>query len=290
MIWLRILLSRFTALFRKKGLEQCLDEELKSHLEMLVEENLKKGMGAKEARYAALRSFGGIEQTKESYREQRGLPLIESLAQDIRYTLRTLRKNPGFTAVAVLTLALAIGANTAIFSAVNALLLNPYPFPEPDRIVSVEARHVSGKNNNTGYRDFLDWRDQNSVFEEMVIIPEVITYTLTGQGDPQRITGGLTTVDFLRVLGIQPLLGRFFTAEEDKYGAPRVAVLSYAAWQGRFAGSEGVLGRTMTLDNKQFTIIGVLPARFAFPGIKTCEFFASVRETRGKTATSTSTA
>ena len=248
MIWLRILLSRFTALFRKKGLEQCLEEELKSHLEMLVEENLKKGTGAKDARYAALRSFGGIEQTKESYREQRGLPLIESLAQDIRYTLRTLRKNPGFTAVAVLTLALGIGANTAIFSAVNALLLNPYPFPEPDRLVSVDARHISGKNSGTGYRDFLDWREQNSVFEEMAIVPWTGTHTLTGQGEPQRVIGGETTVGFLRVLGVKPVFGRFFTADEDKPGAGRVAVLSYATWQRRFAGSQDVLGRTMMLD------------------------------------------
>jgi hypothetical protein len=278
MIWLRILLSRFTALFRKKGLEQRLEEELKSHLEMLAEENLKRGMGAEEAHYAALRSFGGVEQTKESYREQRGLPFIESLAQDIRYTLRTLRRNPGFTVVAVLTLALGIGANTAIFSAVNALLLSPYPFPEPDRIMFVEARHISGKNHNTGYHDFHDWRAQNVVFEDMAIAPETLSFTLTGEGEPQRITGGLTTFSFLHVLGIQPLMGRFFTAEEDRPHASLVAVLTYGAWQRRFAGSPKVLGRTMTLDGMPYAIIGVLPARFAFPGVKTCEFFSSVQE------------
>jgi predicted permease len=278
MMGVRVLLSRFIALFRKKGLEQRLDEELKWHLEMLAEENLKKGMSAEEARYAALRSFGGIEQTKESYREQRGLPLIESLAQDFRYALRTLRRNPGFTAVAVLTLALGIGANTAIFSLVNALLLNPYPFPQPDRIMSVDARHVSGKNSGAGYRDFLDWREQNSVFEEMAIIAGPGTYTLTGQGEPQRIVGGGTTAGFLRVLGVQPVLGRFFTAEEDKPGAAPVAVLSYATWQRRFAGSADVLRRTMMLDGQAFTIIGVLPSRFALPGIQTCEFFTALRE------------
>jgi putative ABC transport system permease protein len=207
---------------------------------------------------------------------------MNALFQDLKFGLRMLAKNPGFTAVAVLTLALGIGANTAIFSAVNALLLNPFPFPEPDRIMDVDARHVSGKNSGVGYRDYLDWRAQNDVFEEMAITGYPNTYTWTGRGEPQQIVGGVTTFGFLKVLGIQPLLGRFYTTEEDKPGAARVAVLSYAAWQRRFAGSTDVLGRTMTLDGNPFTIIGVLPARFAFPGIKTCEFFTALREDPGR--------
>lgn len=203
---------------------------------------------------------------------------MATLLQDLRYGIRMLARNPAFTAVAVLTLALGIGANTAIFSTVNALLLNPYPFPQPDHIVFVEARHVSGKNQMTGYRDFLDWRAQNVVFEEMAIAPETLSFTLTGQGEPQRVTGGLTTFNLLRVLEIRPLLGRFFTAEEDKLGAPLVAVLTYTAWQRRFGGSPEVLGRTMTLDGRPFTIIGVLPAHFAFPGVRTCEFFTALQE------------
>ena len=203
---------------------------------------------------------------------------MSPLLQDLRYGLRMLAKSPGFTAVAVITLALGIGATTAIFSAVNALLLNPYPFPEPDRIMFVEARHVSGKNSSTGYRDSLDWREQNTVFEEMAIAPWAGTYTMSGQGEPQRIIGGRTTAGFLRVLGIQPAMGRFFTAEEDKPGAAQVAVLTYAAWQRRFAGSRDVFGRMIMLDDRPFTIIGVMPSRFAFPGIKTCEFFTALRE------------
>jgi len=201
-----------------------------------------------------------------------------SFIQDLRYGIRMLAKNPGFTTVAVLTLALGIGANTAIFSAVNALLLNPYPFPEPDRIVSVEARHVSGKNSGAGFRDFLDWREQNTVFKDMAIIPWDGAYTLTGQGDAQRIVGGATTYSFLHVLGIQPVIGRFFNAEEDKPGLPRVAVLSYAAWQQRFGGRNDILGQTMTLDGKPVTIIGVMPRGFAFPGIRTCEFLTPLQE------------
>jgi putative ABC transport system permease protein len=142
----------------------------------------------------------------------------------------------------------------------------------------VEARHVSGKNSGAGYRDFLDWREENAVFAEMAIVPWDGSYTLTGQGEPQRIVGGATTAGFLRVLGMQPVLGRFFTAEEDKPGPTRVIVLTYSAWQQRFAGTGDVLGRTLMLDGEPFTIIGVLPRRFAFPGIRTCEFFTALRE------------
>jgi putative ABC transport system permease protein len=198
--------------------------------------------------------------------------------QDVRYGFRMLRKSPAFTAVTLLTLAIGIGANTAIFSAVNALLLNPYRFPDSHRIIRVDARHISGKNQGTGYRDFLDWREQNRVFEEMAIVPWTGAYTLTGQGEPQRIVGGKTTHGFLRVLGIQPVLGRFFTEQEDRPGAPSLAVLSYAAWQRRFGGSPEVLGRQFMLNSVSHTIIGVLPRGFAFPGVQTCEFFAALCE------------
>jgi len=203
---------------------------------------------------------------------------MSTLIQDLNYSIRVLRKSPVFTFVAILMLALGIGANTAIFSAVYALLLNPYPFPQPDRIVSVEARHVSGKNSGTGYTDFSDWRRQNAVFEEMAIVPWSWSYTLTGQGEPQRIAGGRATASFLRVLGIQPTLGRFFTPDEDKGEGQRVAVLTYSAWQQRFAGSPDALGRTMTLDGEVYTVIGVLPSGFAFPGVRTCELFAPLGE------------
>lgn len=198
--------------------------------------------------------------------------------QDLRYAVRSLARQPAFTAVAVLTLTLAIGANTAIFSAVNALLLNPYPFPHSDRIVLLDARHSSGKNSGTGYRDFLDWRAQNSVFADMAILPETGHYTLTGVGAPRRIVGGMTTADFLKVLQIQPARGRFFSPSEDQPGAPRVLLLTYAAWQGDFGGAENIVGRTIALDGEAFTVIGVMPAEFVFPGINTCDFLTPLRE------------
>jgi putative ABC transport system permease protein len=272
------LLFRLRALLRSKVVESELDEELRLHFDLQVEKYLKSGLPREEACRQARLAFGGLDQVKEECRDARGLYLLEFLAQDVRYGFRMLRRSPAFTAVTLLTLAIGIGANTAIFSAVNALLINPYRFHESHRIVRVEAHHVSGKNQGTGYRDYLDWREQNSVFEEMAIVPWTGTYTLTGQGEPQRIVGGETTHGFLRVLGIQPVLGRFLTEDEDKPGAPSLAVLSYAAWQRRFGGSSEVLGHQLMLDSISYTIIGVLPRGFAFPGVQTCEFFTALRE------------
>jgi predicted permease len=203
---------------------------------------------------------------------------VNILLRDLRQALRHLYKSPGFTAVAVLTLALGIGATSTMFSVANSLLLNPYPFPDSNRLVFVDARHASGQNGSTGYLDFLDWQEQTKVFEEMAIAPWNGKYTLTGQGEPQSVIGERTTAGFLRVLRVQPVLGRFFTADEDKPDAARVAVLTYASWQRLFAKSPDVLGRAMTLDGQTFTIIGVMPRRFALPGIPTCDFFTPLRE------------
>ncbi len=272
------LLFRLRALLRSKAVEAELDEELRCHIDLQADEYMNSGLPREEAYRRARLLFGGLDKTKEQCRDARGLRLFESLARDVRYGYRMLRKSPAFTAVSLLTLAIGIGANSAIFSAVNALLINPYRFPESHRIVRVDARHISGKNQGAGYRDYLDWRQQNNVFEEMAIVPWTGTYTLTGQGEPQRVVGGETTHGFLRVLGIQPMLGRFFTEEEDRPGAPSLAVLSYAAWQTRFGGSPDVLGRQLMLNSVSYTIIGVLPRGFAFPGVQTCEFFTALCE------------
>jgi putative ABC transport system permease protein len=184
-----------------------MEEEMRFHLESRAERNRAEGMDGDEANYAARRRFGNAPLLEEKSREAWGWSALDHLAQDVKFAVRSLGRNPFFVVVVVLTLAFGIGVNTAIFSAVNVLLLNPYPFPQPERILSVDARHISGKNSNTGYRDFLDWQQQNSVFDAMAISPETGGYTLTGQGEPQRMTGGATTADFLRVLGVQPVVG-----------------------------------------------------------------------------------
>jgi predicted permease len=268
---------RFLFLLHGSRFNHEMEEEMSFHLESKAEENRESGMSADEARYAARRRFGNAVLLKERSREEWGWGALDHVTQDLKFAVRALSRNPAFSLIVVLTLAFGIGVNTAIFSAVNALLLNPYPFPEADRIVSVEARHISGKNSNTGYQDFLDWQQQNTVFESMAITPWTGDYTLTGQGEPQRIIGGATTPGFLRVLGIQPVLGRFFTAEEDRPGAPGVAVLTYSAWRQRFGGDPAVVGRDLTLDGQSFVVLGVLPNGFAFPGIETSEFFTALR-------------
>jgi putative ABC transport system permease protein len=268
---------RLGVLFRRRRFEEEMEEEMRFHVELQAETNREAGMEESEAGYAARRQFGNASVVKEDSREAWGWGPLERFAQDVRFALRLLRKNPGFTATALLVLALGIGANTAIFSVVNALVLNPFPFRDPDRVVAVHAYHASGQNSNTGFREYLDWREQNNVFEEMAIVPWTGTYTLTGQGEPQRLVGGATTASFFRLAGVSPHLGRIISEEEDRPGAPRVTLLSYATWQNRFGANPNILGKTMTLDDRQYTIIGVMPKNFVFSFIRTCEFWTALR-------------
>jgi putative ABC transport system permease protein len=266
MTWLRVFIARLTGLFRKDRLEEELNEELRAHLEMLVEENLGKGMSPKEARNAALRSFGGVEQVKEGYREQRGLPLIETFIQDLRYALRQLRRNPGFTAVAVLTLALGIGANTAIFSVVYATLFRLLPFKDPGRLVYVwSAEKARGIPQSTvSVPDFLDWRRENRVFAGLAARSGG-NFNLSGGTEPFEVRGLYVTADFFSVLGVQPILGRTFSPDEEVWGKNGVVILSHRLWTRAFGRDPAVLNRQVTLDAQSYTVIGVMPAAFSSP-------------------------
>jgi putative ABC transport system permease protein len=260
---LREFSSRIRGLFAKARLDEDLDEELRAHLEMLVEENLRRGMSPEEARNAARRSFGGVEQTKEAYRDQRGLPIIDSLARDVRYGFRMLRRNPGFGTVAVVTLALGIGANTAIFSVVNAVLLHSFPYRDADKLVLLAEKRREIGLIGLSYPDFVDWRSQNHVLESVGAVRRW-NPNLTGEGEPERLQAAMVTAEIFPTLGISPHLGRVFIDDEDQPGAARVAILSYSFWQRRFGSDEQVIGRSLTLDQKPYTVIGVMPPRFEF--------------------------
>ncbi len=267
MSWLRMLASRIAALLGKDRAEREMNEEMQSHLAMQIEENLKKGMSPDEARRAALRSFGGVEQAKEAYRDQRGLPFLETLFQDLRYGLRILAKNPGFTAVAVLTLALGIGANSTIFTVVNAALIHPLPFRDANRLVTqwgnFPAIGYSGPLR-TCDRDYAGWRDQNQVFDQIGAYGDW-TVSMTGAGDPVRLLGAQTTASLFPMLGMSPAIGRGFSSDEEQPGHSHVALLSDKLWRGRFHADPAILGKSVTFDNEPYTVVGVMPADFGFP-------------------------
>ncbi|HLL77419.1 MAG TPA: ABC transporter permease [Pyrinomonadaceae bacterium] len=242
-----------------------MDEELRYHLEREIELNLAEGASPEEARRAALRSFGGVEQAKERCREARGLKLAEDLWQDLRYAARSLRKRPGFTLVAVLTLALGIGANTAIFSVVNGVMLKPLDFPDSDRLIALSETSKEVPVMSVAYPNYLDWRASQTVFEEMAARMPA-GGALTGDGEPERVTGRWVTASFFPTLGVRPAAGRFFTEEEDRPGAERVMVISHSLWQRRFGGDERAVGRPVRYNGESWTVIGVLPAGFDFYG------------------------
>lgn len=262
---------RARTLFRRGRVEGELDEELRFHLERQVEKYVQSGMSGEEAQRRARAEFGGVELAKEECRDARGVNLIESVLQDLRYGLRTLRKNPGFTAVAVLTLALGIGANTAVFTVVNGVLLRPMPFPEPERLVLVSLTPRGGPfewQPGVSDRDYLAFREQDQAFERITSFSSRATANLTGAGDPVQIPVAYVTTDFFPTLRMNPAIGRGFLAEEDEPGRDNVAVLSNELWKERFGADPEILGKTVRLDGISHTVVGVMPAGFAFPEVK----------------------
>jgi putative ABC transport system permease protein len=265
MRWIYKFSLRLQSLFRKKRVEEDLSEELRFHLENMIEENIARGMTPEEARYAALREFGGIEQMKEECRDSWGVRIISELGQDVRYGLRQLRRNPGFTIVAVLTLALGIGASTAIFSVVDAVLLKPLPYKEPQRLVLVRERipHILPEPVALPAPDVVTFQRQSHVLSAVGAFQNQ-QRDLTGGGTPERINVARVTAGLFPLLGVSPLLGRLFTQQEDQPDQ-RVVLLGYNLWRERFGGDQQILGKTVALDRKSYVIVGVMPPDFSFP-------------------------
>jgi hypothetical protein len=264
---LRALLWRFRGLFRREQRDREFGAEIEANLRMHIEDNVRSGMSKEEARRQALIRLGGVEATKEMYRERRGLPLMETVLQDLRFACRTLRKNLAFTTIAVLTLALGIGANTAIFSMVNALLLHPYNFPQLDRLVRVWE--------NSGVDEGVDARriaapDAADLLSRATVFDALSTYrcgdfNLNAEGNVEPVRGCAVSSNFFDVLGVSPASGRAFSATEEQAGADQVAVVSYGFSQRHFAGDPALIGKMIQMNGKKYAIVGIMPRGFDYP-------------------------
>jgi putative ABC transport system permease protein len=260
------LVSPFLALFRRSELDRELDEELRFHLEREVEQNIRRGMSPEGARRTAMVSFGGVEQIKEECRDVRGVRFLEDLWQDLRYSLRMLVKHPSFTVVAVITLALGIGANTAIFSVVYHVVLKPLPFHEPEQLVWVWGEQAARKQAPHTPADFLDYQRRNQSFAQMAAYRNM-SFALGSTGQPERVDGRIVSANYFALLGVAPRLGRSFAPEDGQAGAARLVLLSHSYWQQRFGGEANVVGQSLTLSGEPATIVGVMPPDFREPGV-----------------------
>ena len=263
---LRKLIGYMRALLQKDKVERDMDRELRFHVEMEIEGNVRRGMSPAEARREALMSFGGVEKFKEECREVRGAPLIDSLLQDIRYGVRILVRNPGFTVVAVLTLGLGIGANTAIFSVIYGVLMRPLPYKDGGQLVIVQQQAPLAHLLNVPFsvKEVQDYREQNQTLQG-VVEHHSMSFTLLGGKEPQRVQTGVVSANFFDVLGVRPLLGRTFVDADDQHGSDAVIVLSYQYWKQSHGGDPGVVGRTFQMNNRPHTVIGVLPPIPQYP-------------------------
>ncbi|HUE02957.1 MAG TPA: ABC transporter permease [Bryobacteraceae bacterium] len=265
---MRRVFARLSNLWRSTRAERELAREIEAHLALLAEDFERRGLNPEEARQAAHRAYGGIEQAKELHRDARSFPRFEQLLRDIRYGTRSLSRTPGFTAVAVLTLALGIGASTAIFSVVNAVLLRPLAYQDADRLVTI-LHYGTGPVATANY---LDWRDQSRSFTAMGGA-DFWTPNLTNSDPPQHLYGMKVTENLLPLLGVDPLLGRLFIPGEDQAGAEHEVILSYGLWQRAFNHDPSLLGKMVTLDGEAYTVVGIMP-----PGFKFAPFWATHAE------------
>ncbi|MGA2371472.1 MAG: ADOP family duplicated permease [Candidatus Korobacteraceae bacterium] len=256
--WLYTAPLRLRALFRRRQLDQDLDEELRSHLEEQTQGYIELGLSAEDAHYAALRDFGNLELAKQNCRDARRVLWVQNLIEDLHFGLRTLRKAPAFTAVAMLTLALGIGANTAIFSVINTVLLRPLPYAQPERLVFLSESAPDIPVMFLSLANFADWQSMNTVFENMGGYRRV-SATLAGQGsEPQRLVLGQVTSGLFPTLGVEPVLGHAFTPEEDKPDTAPVVLLSDTLWARQFGRDPNVLGKQLRLDGTWYTVTGVI--------------------------------
>jgi predicted permease len=243
-----------------------MDDELRQHLERQIEDNLRRGMPPEQARRAALVSFGNLDAVKEDCRDSWGVRFLETLAQDVRYGIRGLRRNPGFSAVVVATLGLGIGANTAIFSVVRGVLLRPLPYADGERLVAVRLPDARSGNPDLGFaiRELADLREQGADLEGLVEYHSM-NFTLFGGAEPERVQTGVVSAEFFDVLGVRPLLGRTFRPGEDAAGSDPVLVLSHEYWQRSLGGDPGVVGRKFQMNDRVHTVVGVLPPLPGYP-------------------------
>lgn len=263
---LRVLVSRVRGFFSGHRLDEDFQEELASHLEMLTEENIRRGLPPDEARRQARLRLGGAAQLRETQHDLRGLPWLETLLQDVRFGLRMLRKNPGFTAVAVITLALGIGANTAIFSVVSKVLLDPLPYPNADRIVLLQHTFLQRTDVSISVPEFMIWREQTQVFQSSAAFElGGAAFNLTGGDRPEQVPGLHASAGYFDVFGVPIAKGRAFTPEEDRPGGPHVAVISNGLWRGRFDGDPTIIGKTISMGGDPYEVIGVVGRNFTMP-------------------------
>ncbi|PYV84484.1 MAG: hypothetical protein DMG05_24540, partial [Acidobacteria bacterium] len=251
------------SLFRKNQMEDELTEELHFHLEKEIEKNIAAGISPEEARYAALRSFGGVDQIKERCRDTSRVRWLEAFWQDLGYGVRMLAKSPGFTAIAVLVLALSIAANSIVFSVLHALLVRPLPFKDPHRVAVISEIDSEGQPRDVSSANLNAWKNKNQVFQQLAGRRGMDTI-LTGRDYADQLMGDRVTLDLLPLLGWRPVLGRAFAESDYEPGAEPVVIVSHSLWQRHFGSDPGILGQTLTLDQNRYTIVGVMPRQFWF--------------------------
>ncbi len=264
MDWIRILLSRVAAIFRRRKLDADLDEELRAHIDFATDEYIQKGLPPAGARTAALRAFGGVTQTRETYRVQRGIPFLQQFVRDVRFAFRQLRNSPGFAITSILTLALGIGATAAMLSVIDAVVLRPLPYRNVDRIVEVET-HSANFLQYSSWPGYLGMRRQNSSFQALAGYAPYWGMTLKAGDQTQYVHVTQGTDNFFDVFGVRPLLGRTFLPGEDAPGKNNVVVLGYEVWRQSFHADRQITGKIVNLDGSPYEVIGIMPAGFRFP-------------------------